>query len=29
MGGGLALDRVLTNSVTRNFDDSMQYVLTR
>ena len=27
-GGGLALDRVLTGAVTRNFDASMEYVLT-
>jgi signal transduction histidine kinase len=28
LGGGLALDRVLTGAVTRNFDDSLNYVLT-
>lgn len=28
LGGGLALDRVLSNAVTRNFDDSLNYVLT-
>jgi len=28
LGGGLALDRVLTNAITRNFDDGQQYVLT-
>jgi signal transduction histidine kinase len=28
MGGGLALDRVLTNAVTNNFDDGLEYVLT-
>jgi signal transduction histidine kinase len=28
LGGGLALDRVLTNAITRNFDDSLAYVLT-
>lgn len=28
VGGGLALDRVLTNAITRNFDDGQQYVLT-
>ena len=27
-GGGLALDRILTNAITRNFDDSLNYVLT-
>lgn len=27
-GGGLALDRVLTNAVTTNFDDGLDYVLT-
>ena len=27
-GGGFALDRVLSNAVTRNFDDSLSYVLT-
>src|ERR1700712_1740815 len=27
-GGGYALDRVLTNAVTRNFDDQLDYVLT-
>lgn len=26
-GGGFALDRVLVNAVTRNFDDQLQYVL--
>ena len=26
-GGGLALDRVLTGAVTRNFDDQLEYVL--
>ena len=26
-GGGFLLDRVLTNAVTKNFDDQMQYVL--
>lgn len=28
LGGGLALDRVLTNAITQNFDDGQQYVLT-
>jgi signal transduction histidine kinase len=28
VGGGVALDRVLTQAVTRNFDDGMSYVLT-
>lgn len=28
LGGGIALDRVLTNAVTRNFDAQLQYVLT-
>lgn len=28
LGGGVALDRVLTNAITRNFDDSLAYVLT-
>ncbi|MEO8722990.1 MAG: HAMP domain-containing sensor histidine kinase [Sphingobium sp.] len=28
MGGGVALDRVLRDAVTRNFDDGMSYVLT-
>ena len=28
LGGGLALDRVLTVAITRNFDDNQQYVLT-
>jgi signal transduction histidine kinase len=28
IGGGLALDRVLTDAVSNNFDDQMQYVLT-
>lgn len=28
LGGGLALDRVLTNAITRNFDDGQQFVLT-
>jgi signal transduction histidine kinase len=27
-GGGMALDRVLAGAVTRNFDDSLEYVLT-
>lgn len=27
IGGGVALDRVLTNAITRNFDDGMRYVL--
>ncbi len=28
LGGGIALDRVLSDAVTRNFDDGMSYVLT-
>lgn len=28
LGGGIALDRVLTNAITRNFDDQLNYVLT-
>lgn len=28
IGGGIALDRVLTSSVERNFDDQLEYVLT-
>lgn len=28
LGGGLALDRVLTGAVTQNFDDNLNYVLT-
>lgn len=28
LGGGIALDRVLRDAVTRNFDDGMSYVLT-
>lgn len=28
VGGGIALDRVLTGAITRNFDDGQQYVLT-
>ena len=28
VGGGVALDRVLTNAITQNFDDGQQYVLT-
>lgn len=28
LGGGVALDRVLTNAITRNFDDQLNYVLT-
>lgn len=28
LGGGVALDRVLTNAITRNFDDGQQFVLT-
>lgn len=28
LGGGLALDRVLSNAITRNFDDGQQFVLT-
>ncbi|KTE22211.1 histidine kinase [Sphingopyxis sp. H050] len=27
IGGGFALDRVLTNAITRNFDSSLEYVL--
>ena len=27
-GGGLALDRVLNDAVTRNFDNQLEYVLT-
>ncbi len=27
-GGGFALDRVLTNAITRSFDDGLEYVLT-
>ncbi|WP_443026834.1 sensor histidine kinase [Sphingomonas sp. LT1P40] len=27
-GGGLALDRVLTGAITRNFDDQLEYLLT-
>ena len=27
-GGGFALDRVLTNAVTRNFDEGLEYILT-
>jgi signal transduction histidine kinase len=27
-GGGFALDRVLTNAITRNFDDGLEYILT-
>ena len=27
-GGGFALDRVLTNAITRNFDAQLDYVLT-
>lgn len=26
-GGGFALDRVLTNAITRNFDDGLEYIL--
>ena len=29
LGGGLALDRVLTNAVTSNFDSGLEYVLTQ
>lgn len=28
LGGGIALDRVLTSAVTRNFDDGLSYILT-
>jgi len=28
VGGGVALDRVLANAITRNFDEGMDYVLT-
>ncbi len=28
LGGGIALDRTLTNSVTRNFDEQLEYMLT-
>jgi signal transduction histidine kinase len=28
LGGGLALDRVLSTAITRNFDDGLNYVLT-
>ncbi|PZU59349.1 MAG: histidine kinase [Sphingobium sp.] len=28
VGGGIALDRVLSDAITRNFDDGMNYVLT-
>ena len=28
VGGGIALDRVLADAITRNFDDGMNYVLT-
>ncbi len=28
LGGGLALDRVLANAITQNFDDQLEYVLT-
>ena len=28
LGGGVALDRILTDIVTRNFDDQLEYVLT-
>jgi signal transduction histidine kinase len=28
LGGGLALDRVLANAITQNFDDQLDYVLT-
>lgn len=27
-GGGFALDRVLSNAITRNFDDGLEYILT-
>jgi signal transduction histidine kinase len=29
LGGGLALDRVLTNAITNNFDSGLDYVLTQ
>lgn len=29
IGGGVALDRVLADAITRNFDDGMNYVLMR
>ena len=28
LGGGLALDRILANAITQNFDDQLDYVLT-
>lgn len=28
IGGGVALDRVLTSAITRNFDDGLNYILT-
>ena len=28
LAGGIALDRVLVSTVTRNFDDGLSYVLT-
>ncbi|WP_414903417.1 ATP-binding protein [Sphingomonas flavalba] len=28
LGGGMALDRVLSTAITRNFDESLEYVLT-
>jgi len=28
LGGGLALDRVLANAITQNFDDQLEYVMT-
>jgi signal transduction histidine kinase len=28
LGGGFALDRILTNAVTQNFDDHLNYILT-
>ena len=28
VGGGIALDRVLANAITQNFDDQLEYVLT-
>ncbi len=28
IGGGLALDRVLANAITQNFDDQLEYVMT-
>lgn len=28
LGGGLALDRILTNTITTSFDDQLEYVLT-